>query len=123
MSSSLNATIAFAFPIPAYPTPEFLAFLGRDSGGHQVYLDEWLEKNGFRPAEQINAGVANGGTPEYMVGVELHQVKDFRHATPFKRVPDKLEVPEKTARAVFGAAKALNVPFKDVGFYLLGEIA
>lgn len=120
MSYNYQAKVIFGFPLPKYPSKEFL---GKDDKGYQVYLDEWLELNGFRPLEQINAG---GGDPEFLVGVTLHELNDFTRATPYVRT-DRSGVQKPPTELVATVREALEaecgVQYNDIGYYLVGERA
>lgn len=119
MSYSHNAYIVFGFPVPR----DYLARIGRDDRGRQVYLDEWLETEGLRPAEQVNAGQSNGGYPEYMVGVVVHRVEDYTRGQAHVRLPPTLSVGQRAEGAVREAARRLDVTDDEVGFHLVGEVA
>jgi hypothetical protein len=115
MSDNYQAQIIYGFPIE-YPTKDFL---GKDERGGQMYLCDWLEQ--YKPLVQINAGTSNGGTPQVLVGIVLHELDDFTRSTPHMMIPERLSPPDGIRGLVTLVASQLAQDASQIGYHLIGN--
>ena len=116
MSYSRDAQLVYGFPAPK-DLWERLKVLGYD------HLDDWLEKEDLRPAEQMNVGKHNGGGPNawFFIGVELAQVHDFERSDGYEEVK-RTEPTSRERTAVARAAMALEY-FGRPALYIVGTVS
>ena len=126
MSTSHNIRVIYGFQADSP--------VRRDrKSGIPTYLSEWLSDH-YPRLEQHNAGLSNGGSPKFFVGVIVAEVRDYtRNTQPFTALPGMLPFPESDVQAsiwtAYEALKALDPDLvgddmnADVGFWLMADAA
>lgn len=126
MSTSYNIAIIYGFKADSP--------VKRDrKTGQATYLGEWLDEN-YPELQQYNAGCSNGGSPDFFVGILLHEVNDFTRGQAYTlispadydrmggAISEKQYMNIRRARIDLAALDVVPIDV-EIGFYLIGDAA
>jgi hypothetical protein len=123
MSTSYDVMLVYGFPLPGGYNYDKSKMDGLD-------LWKWLEQERLHPCEQINAGMSNGGYPDFLIGVVVAQVRDCTRGKAYTKVGGvaegrlALSVSTKDPKGkVTKAAELLGIDPETIGFYIVGDAA
>lgn len=129
MSTRFDVRIIYGFPyepgaLPVNPDSvgEVCGLGRRRIGARRYDVEEFAALHEVAQVQQFNAGLSNGGSPDYFLGVEVIAVTDCTRGQAWAEVPDLALKPDDLA-AVLRVATALGKDLAACRFYLLGDAA